>query len=80
MKKVLLTRPFPQKAIDAARARFDITVRDRTDGLTEDDAAKALTEYDGILLTLGDAFNANAFICESRAKVLASFGFITTLT
>ncbi len=74
MKRVYLTRPFPDKVVEAARARFDITVRDRTDGITALEAKEVLGTYDAILLTLGDAFATEAFEGAPRAKVLANFG------
>lgn len=39
-----------------------------------DEAAAALAEYDAILPTLGDQFNAEAFAGKIRCKVLANFG------
>ena len=74
MKKLLITRVLPDANISAARARFDVTVRDRADGLTEQEAAAALAEYDAILPTLGDQFTADAFAGEVRCGVLANFG------
>lgn len=60
-----------------ARARFDVTLRDVDAGMTVAEAAEALTEYQAILPTLGDAFSAEAFeAAESRivTQVLANFG------
>lgn len=58
----------------AARARFDVTLRDQTNGLSVAEAAAALRDYDAILPTLGDAFSADAFGGEIRCGVLANFG------
>jgi len=74
LKKVFLTRPFPEKVIEAAKAKFDVTVRERTDGLTSTQAAAALASYDAILMTIGDNFSADAFKDEPRCKMLANFG------
>ena len=74
MKKIFLTRPFPQKVIDATKAKFDVTVRDRTDGLTPAQSAAALASYDAILMTIGDNFSADAFQNKPRCKMLANFG------
>ncbi len=77
MKKLLITRIIPDANIAFARDRFDTTVRETTAGLTPDEAAEALTQYDAILPTLGDAFTAAAFEKAAgriRCGVLANFG------
>ena len=74
MKKLLITRVLPEANLAAARARFDVTVRDTADGLTVAEAAQALADYDAILPTLGDQFSAEAFIGDLRCGVLANFG------
>ena len=74
MKKLLMTRVFPQANIDAAKALFDVTVRDSTVGMTAAEAKAALSAYDAILLTLGDQFTADAFGGDIRCGVLANFG------
>lgn len=74
MKKLLMTRMFPEANIAAARARYDVTVRDQAAGLTVAEAAAALRDYDAILPTLGDQFSAEAFDGDIRCGVLANFG------
>ncbi len=74
MKKLLITRLLPDANLAAARARFDVTVRDRADGLTMAEAAEALQTYDAILPTLGDQFTEEAFVGDLRCGVLANFG------
>lgn len=74
MKKLLITRLLPQANLDAARARYDVTVRDTAEGLTVAEAAAALADYDAILPTLGDQFTAEAFAGDIRCGVLANFG------
>lgn len=74
MKKLLITRVLPDANLAAARARFDVTVRDTAEGLTEAEAAAALRDFDAILPTLGDQFTADAFAGDIRCGVLANFG------
>ncbi|WP_108815222.1 2-hydroxyacid dehydrogenase [Loktanella sp. Alg231-35] len=74
MKKLLITRVLPDANLDAARARYDVTVRESADGLTVQEAAAALRDYDAILPTLGDQFTAEAFAGEIRCGVLGNFG------
>ncbi len=74
MKKLLITRILPDATIKAAKARFDVTLRDTAVGLTVAEAAEALATYDAILPTLGDQFTAEAFIGDLRCGVLANFG------
>jgi gluconate 2-dehydrogenase len=76
MPKVLITRVLPDAVLQAARARFDVTVRESTAPMTEDECVAALEGYDAILPTLGDAFRAPAFarVPAPRARLLANFG------
>lgn len=74
MKKLLITRVLPEANLTAARARYDVTVRDTSDGLTVAEATAALREYDAILPTLGDQFSADAFVGKIRCGVLGNFG------
>ncbi|MFQ1700000.1 2-hydroxyacid dehydrogenase [Loktanella agnita] len=74
MKKLLITRLLPQANLDAARARYDVTLRDMPEGLTIEEAAAALADYDAILPTLGDRFAKDAFTGTIRCGVLANFG------
>ena len=76
MQRLLITRRLPDAVLDAARARFDVTLRDRTDVLSPDELRAALRDYDAVLPTLGDRFQADVFadVPQPRAKVLANFG------
>lgn len=74
--KVLITRPLPDQVLKAAYARFDVTLRNRTDALSADELRAALRDYDAVLPTLGDRFQADVFadVSAPRAKLLANFG------
>lgn len=74
--KVLITRVLPDPVLAAARAKFDVTVRESTAPMSEDDCVAALEGYDAILPTLGDAFRASVFarVPKPRARLLANFG------
>ena len=74
MKKLLITRVLPDANLAAARARYDVTVRDTAVGLTMAEAAETLQTYDAILPTLGDQFTEEAFVGDLRCGVLANFG------
>jgi len=71
-----MSRPLPQKVQDAARARFDLTVRAETTPLTETEMQAALQGYDAVVPTLGDLFSADVFarVPGARCKLLANFG------
>ena len=71
--KLLVTRPMTERATAAINARFDATFRGN-DSLTEAGAAQAMLDYDAIIPTLGDAFNAAAFDEPLRCRMLANFG------
>ncbi len=76
MVHVLLTRPLPTSVLQAAQERFDVTLRESNTPLAAEEAAEALQAYDGILPTLGDAFDARAFAAagKPRCRILANFG------
>ncbi|PKP79422.1 MAG: D-glycerate dehydrogenase, partial [Alphaproteobacteria bacterium HGW-Alphaproteobacteria-2] len=77
MQKLLITRYLPERVAAAARERFDVTQRESTAPLPEDEAVAALADYDAILCTIGDAFGAATFAqagAAPRCRVLANFG------
>lgn len=77
MTRLLITRTLPDDNLAFAKAHFDTTLRDADRGLTEDEAAEALRQYDAILPTLGDQFTAGAFAAagaDLRCRILANFG------
>ena len=76
MQRLLITRRLPDRVLDATRARFDVTLRDRTEVLSPDELRAALRDYDAVLPTLGDRFQADVFadVPQPRAKLLANFG------
>lgn len=75
-QKLLITRRLPDRVLDAARARFDVTLRDRTEVLSADELRSALREYDAVLPTLGDRFQPDVFadVSAPRTRILANFG------
>ena len=77
MNRLLITRTLPDDNHAFAKAHFDTTLRDADRGLTEEEAAEALRQYDAILPTLGDRFTAGAFAAagaDLRCRILANFG------
>jgi len=77
LNRLLITRTLPDDNHAFAKAHFDTTLRDADRGLTEDEAAEALRQYDAILPTLGDRFTAGAFAAagaDLRCRILANFG------
>lgn len=76
MTKVFMSRPLPARVQDAARRRYDLTVRETTTPLSAEEMHAALRDYDGVVPTLGDMFSAQIFadVPEPRCKVLANFG------
>ncbi|WP_380053532.1 2-hydroxyacid dehydrogenase [Falsihalocynthiibacter sp. SS001] len=76
MKTLLITRTLPDRVLEAAKERFDVTLRSSETPMDAAEAAVALKTYDTILPTLGDAFTAECFasVPEPRCKILANFG------
>ncbi|MCF1710441.1 D-glycerate dehydrogenase [Tabrizicola sp. J26] len=74
--RLLITRPLPKAIVDAASARFETVVRPETVPLGETELRSALRDFDLVLPTLRDAFNAQVFadVPQPRTKLLANFG------
>lgn len=74
--RVLITRSLPERVIAAARSRFDVTWRDRTDAMTQDEMVASLAGFDAVLPTLGDQYAAAIFaaVPAPRCRLLANFG------
>lgn len=73
---VLITRPLPDSVMQAASEAFDVTARAETTPLTQPEMIAALRDYDAVLPTLGDRFDAEVFaqVEAPRARLLANFG------
>jgi gluconate 2-dehydrogenase len=73
---LLITRRLPDRVLEAARDRFDVTLRDRTEVLSAAELRAALREYDAVLPTLGDRFQPDVFadVPGPRTRILANFG------
>lgn len=76
MTKLLITRRLPDRVLAAAKARFDVTLRDEPLPLSPAELRAALRDFDAILPTLGDLFRADVFadVPAPRARILANFG------
>jgi lactate dehydrogenase-like 2-hydroxyacid dehydrogenase len=73
--RLLVTRRLPEANRAFAASRFETDFRDGAAGLSPDEAARALRDYDAILPTLGDAFPAGVFAGGPfRCGLLANFG------
>lgn len=57
-------------------AAHDVTLRESTEPLHRDEMLAALTGFDAVLPTLGDAFSREVFEAagDIRCKLLANFG------
>jgi lactate dehydrogenase-like 2-hydroxyacid dehydrogenase len=74
--KLWLTRPLPEVVEARARVEFDVEIRTSTAPLSADDLRRALRDYDIVMPTLGDRFQADVFadVPEPRCRLLANFG------
>ena len=74
--RVLLSRPLTAEVEARARAEFDVEIRSSTEVMSADEMHRALVEFDVIMPTLGDAFDAGVFsnVPDPRCKLLANFG------
>ncbi|MAM61991.1 D-glycerate dehydrogenase [Maritimibacter sp. UBA3975] len=76
MAEILITRPLPDAVVARLSDRHDVTLRETSDPLDADELITALTSFDAVLPTLGDAFSAEVFEAagDIRCKLLANFG------
>lgn len=75
MLRLLVTRRQTDAVEAALTDAFDTTIRDDEAPLTSTEAAQAMRDFDLILPTLGDKFDADAFTgSDLRCKLLANFG------
>lgn len=75
MSRILISRALPDSVLEAARARYDVTLRDTTDVMSEAEVTEALDTYDAVLPTLGDRFTAAAIgATKPHCKLIANFG------
>ncbi|MEP5762507.1 MAG: D-glycerate dehydrogenase [Litoreibacter sp.] len=75
MPTLLISRTLPSTVLDAARARYDVTLRDTSDPMTAAEVTEALDTYDVILPTLGDQLTGDAIrAAGSKCQLIANFG------
>ena len=76
MPTVLVSRQLPDAVMQTLAADFTVTTRETTQPMSQNEAAKALFDYDAIVPTLGDKFTKEAFqsVPAPRCKILANFG------
>jgi lactate dehydrogenase-like 2-hydroxyacid dehydrogenase len=76
MADILVTRPLPDSVVERLSAAHDVTLRESSEPLDREELIAALTGFDAVLPTLGDAFSAEVFAAagDIRCKLLANFG------
>ena len=74
--RLLVTRRLPDRVIEAAASRFDLVLRDRTTPLSPEELRDSLRDFDVVLPTLGDRYQADVFadVPAPRTRLLANFG------
>jgi len=73
---ILISRRLPDAVLQHAEAHFDVALRDNTQPMSRDEVLASLRDFDGVVPTLGDAFDATAFeeTPNLRTRILANFG------
>jgi lactate dehydrogenase-like 2-hydroxyacid dehydrogenase len=74
--KFLLGRPLPEAVEARAKAAFDVTIRPSNDTMSGEEMRAALRDFDIVMPTLGDRFQADVFadVPDPRCRLLANFG------
>ncbi|MEQ6248810.1 D-glycerate dehydrogenase [Sulfitobacter sp. HNIBRBA3233] len=75
MTKVFISRGLPEGVYPSLEG-LEVVRRDLTTPLSPEELRRVLRDYDGALVTIGDAFTAEVFadVSSPRCKVLANFG------
>ena len=74
LPKILVTRKLPQAVEDYLISNFDVTLNDSDQPLKPDQLQKALHDYDGILPTAADRFDAQMLAEPAiKCKIIANF-------
>lgn len=76
MKKILITRRWPQAVEQKMKELFDVTLNDDDKPLDHADLRAALMSYEAVCPTVTDALGAEVFanLQASRCRILANFG------
>lgn len=74
--RLWITRPMPEPVQARARELFDTEIRASNAVLDAGELRRALTDFDVVLPSLGDAFSAAVFadVPDPRCRLLANFG------
>ena len=74
--RLWLTRPLPETVEARAAGLFETEVRPSTAPLSADEMRRALRDFDIVMPTLGDLFQAEVFadVPQPRCRLLANFG------
>lgn len=72
--KLFITRPLPSSITDKLVTDFQMTLRQEVTGLMPQEISKVFDEFDCVLTTFGDAFDASVFRPDQRCKLIANFG------
>ncbi len=72
--KLFVTRPLPSSITDKLATDFQMALRQEVTGLKPDEKSAIFDEFDCVLTTFGDVFDAADFRSDQRCKLLANYG------
>tara|TARA_B110000211_G_scaffold232367_1_gene295914 strand:+ start:116 stop:1084 length:969 start_codon:yes stop_codon:yes gene_type:complete len=72
--KLFVTRPLPSSITDKLAVDFQVTLRKEVTGLNSQEISTIFDEFDCVLTTFGDVFQAADFRSNQRCKLLANYG------
>jgi lactate dehydrogenase-like 2-hydroxyacid dehydrogenase len=72
--KLFVTRPLPSSITDKLAVDFQVTLRKAVTGLNSHEISAIFDEFDCVLTTFGDVFQAADFRSNQRCKLLANYG------
>ncbi len=76
MHKLLISRRLPESVMSDAHERYDVSLRETSRPMSEQEVTEALQGYDAVLPTLGDNFTSSAIGAapNPKCRLIANFG------
>ena len=72
--KLFVTRPLPYSITDKLAEDFEVRLRQEVTRLEPQEISDIFDEFDCVLTTFGDVFDASDFRSDQRCKLLANYG------
>ena len=73
MQKIFVTRRLPQIAVSMLEACYEVTAIQKNEAYPHDELKEIVREYDGILCTISDKFDADVLNHSKQLKIISNY-------